>query len=128
MILLLTIMFIISLGMAIITTHICNKITKKSRHDWLYWLWNVLIFVVSFFGFILLTTYTVFGSVGGLFDRGSLNFSLLFVELATAFWIMKICGKFTSKSEYPGFWNFLIFLGAFLGFWLISDFILNPSL
>lgn len=128
MILLLTIMFLLSLGSAILITHFFKKFTKKSRYDWLYWLLNVLIFVISFFGFILLTTYIVFGRVDGLFDRGSLNFSLTFVELATAFWIMKICGKFTSKNEYPRFWNFLIFIGAFCALWLISDLVLNPSL
>lgn len=123
MILLLAIMFLISLGSAFLITHFGKKITRKSSKNSLYWLWNILIFISSFFGFVILLTYIVFGRVDGLFDKSSLNFALIFVLFPLSFWIMKMCEQFPQESKNLWFWNFCTFIGALTILLLIIFFV-----
>lgn len=112
MILLLCLMAVTSLGLALLTTYFCLRFTKKIQQHWLYWFLNTSIFTVAVFSFILLTTYIVFDNVSGLFDKGSLNFALIFALFAFAFWIMKVCDQHTLKTKSRWFLNFGIFIGS----------------
>ncbi len=67
MIFLLGLMAAVSLGFALLITYFCLKLTRNIRQYWLYWLLNTIVFTVSFYISVIITTYIVFGDVDGLF-------------------------------------------------------------
>lgn len=112
MIFLLGLMAAVSLGFALLITYFCLKLTRNIRQYWLYWLLNTIVFTVSFYISVIITTYIVFGDVDGLFEKDSLKISFMFTLAPLSFWIMKLFSQRLKKTKYTWFSNLCIFIAV----------------
>lgn len=112
MIFLLGLMAAVSLGFALLITYFCLKLTRNIRQYWLYWLLNTIVFTVSFYISVIITTYIVFGDVDGLFEKDSLKISFMFTLAPLSFWIMKLFSQHLKKTKYTWFSNLCIFIAV----------------
>lgn len=112
MIFLLSLMAAVSLGFALLITYFCLKLTRNIRQYWLYWLLSTIVFTVSFYISVIITTYIVFGDVDGLFEKDSLKISFMFTLAPLSFWIMKLFSQRLKKTKYKWFSNLCIFIAV----------------